>query len=166
MRARSRRDSARHLRRRSSACDRRGAGCAACDCAPHYAAHRQHACASGSLAAACCTTHVAPHCRVRPRRRLSEPSCGGAQAAAYLAWHPSGAWGSAALDDTMHAYLRSRAQGPCAHDGLSARLIDRAGFPFMFMVGLSAAHLVRVLTGTRRVAFAFLPAASAHRTHA
>jgi hypothetical protein len=26
------------------------------------------------------------------------------------------------------------AQGPCAHDGLSARLIERAEFPFMFMV--------------------------------
>ena len=26
------------------------------------------------------------------------------------------------------------AQGPCAHDGLSARLIERAGFPFLFMV--------------------------------
>ena len=35
------------------------------------------------------------------------------------------------------------AQGPCAHDGLSARLIERAGFPFMFMSGfcVSASQL-------------------------
>lgn len=34
-------------------------------------------------------------------------------------------------------------QGPCAHDGLSARLIERAGFKFMFMSGfcVSASQL-------------------------
>eukprot|EP00959_Pyramimonas_sp_CCMP1952_P409399 8579888-Pyramimonas_sp.AAC.1 len=26
-------------------------------------------------------------------------------------------------------------QGPCCHDGISAKLIDRAGFPFAFMSG-------------------------------
>ena len=36
-----------------------------------------------------------------------------------------------------------REQGPCCHDGLSARLIERAGFPFAFMSGfcVSAARL-------------------------
>ena len=34
-------------------------------------------------------------------------------------------------------------QGPCAHDGLSARLIEQAGFPVAFMsgFGVSAARL-------------------------
>ena len=30
-------------------------------------------------------------------------------------------------------------QGPCCHDALSARLIERAGFPYAFMSGFCTA---------------------------
>ena len=34
---------------------------------------------------------------------------------------------------------RARPQGPCCHDALSARLIERAGFDFAFMSGFCTA---------------------------
>ena len=46
-------------------------------------------------------------------------------------------------DPATAADARVFVQGPCAHDGLSARLIERAGFPFLFMSGfcVSASRL-------------------------
>lgn len=61
----------------------------------------------------------------------------------------------------LDACLATLPQGPCCHDGLSARLIERAGFDFAFMSGFctAAARLGAPDTGAQAGGALLAPAA-------